>query len=154
MFVGVTAAEDASSTRTIVLDTQFRFTALRTMLADGVQRIAILSDRRATADLIARGERLANAERARPPRSVLGTAGGDQLGLVAKYPLADVGEDTPLIAISASLDEATAAALEFIDNGAESIEVVAFAGGGIPGLVRSMLELADELARERSATER
>jgi hypothetical protein len=142
-FIGVSVADGAPATRTTVLDAQFRFTALRTMLASGARRVVVLSDPQPTAELLARAERIAEDERRATLRGPAFDPGAEQIGLVASYPPGLLDEDSPLIAISASLDEATAAALEFIDRGATAFDVVTFAGGGVAGLVQTMLELAD-----------
>jgi hypothetical protein len=149
VLVGVTVTRGIPSTRTILLDTQFRFTALRSMLAGGVQRIAIASADRPTRELIERGKQLAFTEIARAVRSGGRTKGtAEQIGLVASYEPRAVSEDTPLIAVTASYDEATSAALEFIENGAVAIDVVHFDGAGVGGLVQTMLDLVDDLAKE------
>ena len=145
-FIGVTVADGRPTTQTIVLDAQFRFAALRTMLAGGVHRVVVLSEPRPTADIVSRAEEVAAAERARRDRLPEFHPAAEQIGLVASYPASLIDEDSPLLAISASLDEATAAALEFIDRGASAFDVVSFAGGGVAGLVQTMLDLADRSA--------
>ncbi len=144
VFIGITASAGEPIVRTVLLDAHFRFTALRTMFADGVQRVVVVSTDGPAADLIERAKRLASDEATRPVRAEHAQGELEHFGLVASYWPADIPEAAPLVAVTSSLDEATAVALEFIDCGATGIEIVRGEHGGVAELARTVLELADQ----------